>query len=362
MGVKFIMYFYAISCLSLLVFNILYILFAKKRRKNGSAKSKEWTGILTKQIAYVQKYRAISGEHAVLMQKKLKNVNELVAYSDAMRPLLGKEGTRAYLDACHDVFRQLAETYAGNPPMERAFFAYLISKYHPRRNQEKDLIAEQLVKFLQDSTVFCRENVLQAMSAMGSSKCIVSALTIFHENGWYHHPNLLSDGLSSFVGDRAMLAKLLWKTCRDWEDYLQVSIVRFTANVTNELQEPFLEALMNDETSEEIKYALIRYFIKRPYAKAAPYLRKLVAEEDHGGPAIVACAALAEYPGEETMEVLWKAMKSPNWSVRKNAASSLVKLGSTAEDFNNLHREDGDRNTAEMLAYVERLQKGGQNR
>ena len=49
--------------------------------------------------------------------------------------------------------------------------------------------------------------------------------------------------------------------------------------------------------------------------------------------AAIAASALAEYPGEDSVDVLSEAMHSSNWYVRSNSAESLEKLGFRYEDL-----------------------------
>ena len=353
-----VIYIYMFICVALMGFNVLYIFQSKHRRRQRIRRQRRWEGILARTLAGLAEGGAVPAAHRRLLERRLRRLEELMAYHEAISPRLGQPACQAYLDACHDSFQALAAWYVRRPAMERAFFARLMAFYHPGEGRDHDQLIRLLLAFLEDSTVYCRENVLQALYAMGSAGGVEQALELISQRGWYHHPRLISDGLSSFRGDRAALARRLWQRCRGWEEGIQVAVVQFAAACTDALAGSFLEALRDPETPAETRFALVRYFQHRPSPAARPVLLEAAGRE--GEPlAVPACAALARYPGGVTMEVLKGALHSRNWYVRRNAAASLAALGAGPAELDELHRS-GDRYAGEMLAYMARLTRQGE--
>ena len=226
-----------------------------------------------------------------------------------------------------------------------------------KNRRDHDQLVELLLDFLDNSTVYCRENVLRALCAMGSAPALEHALARFHEQGWYHQPRLISDGLTAFAGDRAALARRLWDAGAAWDENLRIGIIQFASNLSESFADLFLPALTQKETSSETRFALIRYFQRKPTPAARPILFELaLTGKDEGGPAIAACAALARYPGPDTEQVLEDALLSRNWYVRRNAAASLSALGVEAETLTK-PRQSGDRYAVEMLTYMAGIRK-----
>lgn len=352
-----VIYFYMFICAALLVFNVLYIFRSKGRSRARVRAADQWRGILERELEELSVSGVLSSGHRRLLERRLERIESLMAYNQALEPHLDEVEVRHYLDACHDVYQTLAVTYRRRPAMERAFFAHLIALYHPDRGRVHDQLSELLLDFLEDSTVYCRENVLQALYAMGSAGGVARALQLFHERGWYHHPRLLADGLCGFYGDREALAQRLWSLCGAWDESLQVAIIQFAANLSDSFTASFLEALEQPSTPLETRFALIRYFQRWPDQRARPLLLTLASPQDSetADTAIAACAALARYPGADTAQVLKQALHSRNWHVRRNAASSLAALGVSGEDLEEIRRS-GDRYACEMLEYMARLE------
>lgn len=350
LSVDSVIYFYMFICIALLVFNVAYIFRSRGHWKSQRKKIEKWENFLLTDRGTI---RAAHARRSGL-EKKLVKIDELMAFHSALEPHL--EEVQRYLDRNYDMFLVLAVEYRKRPAMERAFFAHLIAVYHPDRGRRNDRLSEILLQFLDNSTVYCRENVLRALYAMGNAGAVEHALMLMQANGWYHNEKLLSDGLTSFAGDREALVRRLWKARSGWDEQLQTAVVQFATNVSDSMASDFLEALNRRETPEETRFALVRYFQRHRYEEARPALLEMAGRADEGGLAIAACAALSKYPGDDTMSVLKQALHSRNWHVRRNAAASLVLLGVSDEDKEELYGS-GDRYAGEMLAYMARLRE-----
>lgn len=353
-SINTIIYFYMFICIALLLFNVIYILRSEKKSRRQIRAERFWMAAIEAECRRLERGLECSSEHAQKMQTRLTKIVELLAYQEAVLVTSARRGqalTQQYLDAFHHSFFVLALEYSRRPAMERSFYAHLIARYHPDRDNGGNRLAEALLTYFDDSTVFCRENVLQALYALGCASTVEQAFARMNQQGWHHHPRLLSDGLANFYGDREQLAWRLWRRCEGWTDPFQVAVVQFTAGISDIFCPVFLDALQNPDVGTERKFALIRYFQRQIYPPAKPVLLELLAQEDSNGLAIAAAAVLFRYPGEDTYQALMEALHSRNWYIRHNAASSLVALGSTYADAAIL-RKQGDRYAAEMLEYM----------
>ncbi len=294
--------------------------------------------------------------HQELLRRKLTSFRQLMSYQDALEALEEHPGLQGYLDSNHEVFQSLAATYRHRSPAQRACFAHVIACRHPGRGREHDQLAQLLLDFLDDSTVSCRQNVLLALCALGDSGAVEQALRRFQQEGWYHNPRLLSDGLMTFFGNRESLARRLWSRAQKQDDLFRVAVVQFAAQLSGDFMAPFLEALEQEDTPLETRFALIRYFQRHPAPEAKPVLLALALHPDGNGPAIAACAALAKYPGGDTVAVLEEALHSRSWYIRRNAAAALVELGVTRDDLPKL-AQSGDKYAAEILEYMQETRK-----
>lgn len=352
--VSLVIEFYMFICVALLVFNILYIFRSKILGRLRGSKEAAWLDEIWEESGRLVNGKRPSVDHQRRLERKLCKVEQLMAYHNAVLTAKEEERIQKYLDTYAPTFQLLAAKYSKRSAMERAFYAHVMSVYHPARDTRscRQLI-EILLTYFEDSTVFCRENVLQALCAFGSVGAVERAFHLMNRQGWYHHSRLLSDGLMSFAGDRKALCRRLWKKCGDWADSFQVAVVQFAANLSDEFAEEFLVALKAPDCPTETKFALIRYFQRHRYEPAYSTLVGFLKPEkvDEGGLAIAAASALANYPGSETQGILMNAIHSRNWYVRKNAASALIALGVGEAELEKL-RGTGDRYAAEMLEYV----------
>ena len=348
-----IIFVYMFICIALMIFNVLYIFWMKRRRRWQRRRALRWMREIEAARKSVTQGAPLPKKHRKRLERRLRQVDELMAYHEAISGL-GEQSCQGYLDACHDSFQILAAGYLRRPPMERAYFARLMAVYHPRGGRERDQLIRLLLAFLKDATVYCRENVLQALYAMGSVGGVEQAYQFIAREGLYHHPRLLSDGLITFRGDRALLARQLWRHCPGWPEELQVAVVQFAAACTDTaMSGAFLEALKGPDTHIETRFALVRYFQRRPSPDAKPILLS-AARREEDPLAVVACMALSRYPGTDTMETLKQALHSKNWYVRRNAAAALAALGAGEAELDELRRS-GDRYAGEMLAYMTKL-------
>ncbi len=356
-------YFYIFICLALLVYNLLYIFFSKRKNKKHIYRGEKWFKELETELKRLQTGERVSVEHQNRMIKKLKKIRQMMGYHDAVKKGMEcypVEWMQSYLDQNQSIFQTLAIEYEKRPAAERAYYAYLMGVYRPGCKDSATQLPRILLGYLEDSTIFCRENVLQALYAMGHSGAVENALEMFQTEGWYHNPRLISDGLAGFTGNKEELALRLWTRCREWNENLQVAVVQFVTAVSDELAPDFLKALQNKTLQQEGQFALVRYFQRRVYQPAKPVLLQILSEEANNNLAIAAASALVSYPGEDTWQALMQAIHSRNYYVRRNCANALIELGATDADVEYL-RNTGDRYATEMLEYILRDRAAKQN-
>ena len=344
--VEGVIYFYLFICVTLLVFNILYIARSTSVSKAREGRIRQWG----KELAALP----ASGELTERQGARLKKIENLMAFQAVLAEQMSEDQAREILRNNRPLFRSLALFYGKKPAMERAFFAYVIASFHPPVGEGHEQMAEILLRYLDNSTVYCRENVLHALYALGSAQAVEHAFTIMSQNSWYHSPKLISDGMVRFSGDRTALVRRLWNHRADWEECLVVGTVQFASLLpSDDFAADFLEALRKEELTTEAKFALVRYFQRHRYAPAGSVLRGFLESHtaEEGQLAVASAAALAAYPGEETRDALKQGLHSRNWYVRRNAAQSLVRLGLTPQEEEAI-RAEGDRYANDMLDYA----------
>ncbi|HIU02488.1 MAG TPA: hypothetical protein IAB63_04470 [Candidatus Onthocola gallistercoris] len=336
-----VIYFYIFICIALLLFNIFYILRRKDQKNRREKRTGKWRNRLKKNDVSL---------------KQLNRTEELMAWNSAVfgeESLLSEEEKRIYLIKKRQDLLELAWDYRRHGAMERAFFAYILKEYAYYDREGCAAFAGPLLAYLEDSTVFCRENVLQALYALGEAGPIGKAFDLMGSRGWYHNPRLISDGLMNCPGDKEKLAGYLWERRKRWPEAFGVAVVQFATGVSAGFSERFYRALQEKDEPMDVRFALIRYFRKYPDEQAGGYMRALLedGESDSSSLAIAAASALASYPGGATKSALKQALSSRDWYVRRNAALSLKILGIDEQDIRQIEA-GGDRYAIEMIGYI----------
>ena len=351
-----IIYLYLFVCVTLLIFNILYILRSDRDKRRSEARTRRWKEELDHTAVYMRERDAVQGSHLKLVVRQLRNTEELIAYYNALfsgQCALNEEELNIYFSACRSIFPELAMLYQKRNSMERAFFAYVVSVCFQYGDNFPDQTSEILLSYLEDSTIYCRERVLEALYSIGDSQAVEQAFEYISAREWYHNSRLISDGLQKFRGDKRELVLRLWKHYGEWEEEVMIGVLQFATNVSGSFRKEFYQELTDPNVPSEIRLALMRYFRRYPDQKSEEYLIKLLCRlgKESDAFSIVAASALSSFPSENVKAALKKAMHDQNWYVRRNAAMSLQRIGITKQDEEEI-RESRDRYACEMLDYI----------
>lgn len=344
--VSMVIFLYIFISAALLIFNIVYMLSTgiKKRvmkYKIRREMEEQWQvtrDIRTRVNRYYQKR----------LYRKIRNADGLLVFAEALeknQDRISEADMAEYICTCRNVIFDAAELYRKKPAMERALFAYFISVLPGEAAAEYRRLGEIFLSYLDQSTVYCRENVLQALYRLGNEDALIQALRIFQENSWHHDPKLISDGLAEFRGDKAALAKRLWNQA--WDDQMKAALIRFMSRLDEDMTDLVLPELTAGHY--EARFAAARYFAVHISRKAEPVLLEILRKGE--GAAVAAAQALGSYPGEGPKQALKQALRSRNWHVRRNAAESLMRMELSEKEIAELSTDE-DKYAREMFIYV----------
>lgn len=360
--IEIVIMFYMFICAAMLVFNIWYIFRSKNRSREQIKRTDYWKKQILLQTENFTRTDSVTKEHKKEIRRSLVKISELLAYGTALEELGNMYSAKlaSYLQYCQSEIQVLAWKYIKRDSMERAYFAYLIAQYWPGNQREYQPIMEILLSFLEDSTVYCRENVLKALYRLGNVQAVENTLQFFNDKGWFHHKKLLSDGLLTFTGDKEELARRLWSYEKNWNEELNVAVITFITGSSDEYKERFIPVLKDQKCSLEIRLAVMRYYQKHIYPPIQQVLIGYLSDSDEDDNLkIVAASVLGRYPGEETTAALKQAICHENWYVRYNAAASLVKLNISEQDIAEIF-QGKDRYAKEILRYMLEQWKAGE--
>lgn len=354
MFVETLIYSYLVICGAMIIFNIICIFVFQKRDQNLAARSKRFTKEIEAQVTNLNENADISETHRKMLKNKLTKINYLMAFDETLDTMHQDhpEIVRKYIYAISPVFVYLTLEYRKKSKLKAAYFPYIIKKYGVYRKQDISIVSNIMLDLVQDSNLYCRENALQALYAIGDAEYVVKALKIIDESAYFHNPKLLSDGLPNFKGDKKLLDEKLWQLYPSCSLQMQITLLNYFRFSSGEHCEKMLALMTRSGQNQEICLACIRYFGKYHYAPAFPYLLKF-AENDRGEQweyAAIAALSLEKYPCDQTLEILKKLLKNPFWYVRYNASQSIKSMNVQYEDLMDIF-EGQDRYAGEMLRY-----------
>ena len=354
MFVQILIYVYLGICAGMILFNIATALLSRRREHRSFLDGIRLELTVSRELDRLAETGAVSERHLRFMERRLRRVNGMAAFDAALERLCVRrpELTRSYLTALNGVTITLAEDYCRRDEIEAAYFPYIIKKYQLLGGADDAPLKEVLLKLLNEPSIYCRENAMQALYTSGDAQIIVRALRIIDASSLYYNTKLLADGLLNFNGDETQLAEALWAAFEDFKVWMQVTILNYFRFSSGAHCERVLALLNDGARDDELRFSCLRYLGRYPYPPAyADLLRYATPSENARWEyAAIASSVLASYPGAETAVVLKRNLYHPNWYIRFNASKSLEQLGFGYRDLIDVI-EGNDRYASEILRY-----------
>jgi hypothetical protein len=352
--VETLIYAYLAVCTAMILFNCACIFVFRRRDRALRRRSARLAEEIAGQIQLLRGGGPVSEEHLQSVRRKLRRVGNLMALDETLETLLAQDpdAARAYLAEIRPVFTWVAAENHYRGPMQLAYFAYVLCKYRILAGRTIPLAEELLMKLLEEPSLYCRENALQAIYSTGDCGFVLRALRQVDGSGRFHHSKLLTDGLLTFSGDRQALARMLWAGFETFSIPMQTVILDFIRFGGIPLPDELLPLLADEERDDELRFSCIRYFGKYPDPRAYPLLLSFLEHpQTHRWEyAAISATALVAYPGERTVLALKRAMSSASWYIRFNASRSLEAFHLTYQDLGDV-MDGGDRYAREILQY-----------
>ena len=350
MKAEILIYAYLAVCAAMIGFNVvcMFIFHVKDKRLD------RYSTRFIKIVHQVIEDQTVTEEHCKYLSKKLKKINNLMAFDKTLEELFPQnpKQTKDYIRQLSSVFTYLTLEYKRKSEIQAAYFPYIIHKYKVFQGQPISIVMDTMLELVHSPSLYVRENALQAIYSIGSVECTMNALWILNESTYYHHPKMITDGLLNFSGDTKQLAERLWDNFDRFSNRMQRVIVDYFRFSSPDHQERILELLTSHGVDDEVAYSCIRYLGKYAYPPAYPILTGIVERYQHNQwiYTAITASALASYPGDRTVAVLKELLHSPNWHVRFNASQSLMSLGLYYTDMIDVF-EGRDRYASEIMRY-----------
>jgi hypothetical protein len=351
--VEEIVYIYIGVCISMLIFNVFIIFFRKSQYKRFKTRTRDISKLIDVQLEHIARKQPIKRTIQIKLDKMLTAPNKLMAFHEAIEAALEQDAVvvQQYLLLSRPLFGSLAVKYMQKDDIRKAYFAYLMSRYKVCKDIEQDEIINSMLQLIDTKSAYCRENALKALYSFGNEKNVLSAIMLINKNEIFHHEKLLSDGLLSFEGDKARLGALLWEHFNEFNNDIQVSIVKFLHADSDQFKEELYSLLIRQETNKEVKVAIIRYFGKYVYEPMYHFLHTTLTEASDDWEIIaISATVIRAYPTPASIEALKIAMHHSNWYIRFNAAETLNALRKNYNELASIYNGT-DRFARDMLLY-----------
>ena len=325
-----IIYIYIYIIISLILFDLWYTMNDKLQEKRSNRKLKKYKDIIRKQINIMESDSKMDKKHTKRLRWNFRRINNLLVYQDAIKELHEEDSKKVdeYLVLYAPVFQMVLHFYRKKDSIYKAFLASFLSLYYPFHLNNNSIIDEEIMKYVEDKSIYCRENAMLYFYRRGSTTLIINALRIISDHNLYYNKKLLANDLLKFNGNQEELAQKLFQEFQRFSIDFQVSIVNYLRFSKNDLNKEFYNMLISNEYDKEVNLAIIRYFGSKKYEKVLPYLLELLknTNKEDVEYRIIATQAIKTYDCQEVRLALIRCISDDNWYVRKNATSSLSKM------------------------------------
>ncbi|MDJ0332942.1 HEAT repeat domain-containing protein [Planococcus sp. S3-L1] len=340
---------YLLFCFLILFYTVFYIIYQLYYKKYEALFIKRYMKMIVDQNHEIQQDGFLNKEHIDRLSKQLKKTNHLIYFEKALTQL----DTQAYendiyLHQIEPIIIELTAYHQDSNQMNQAYLAYFIAKCS-KGQWNAPIIYSRLLSYLDEPTIYLRENVLLAMCQQPNSKWIVEIFLYLTRQNLYHQPKLVQDGLVTYPFDSEELINILWERHQEFQESIVLGLIGFITIKSPNHQELFYKKLIEKETRLEVKLQIMRYFKKHPSPKVEQELISLISDKQDAI-RIVAASGLGSYSSEVVVSSLKNALTDSNWHVRKNASLSLLAIIPTQEDILEV-LNGSDRYAKEMLSY-----------
>ena len=354
MKVEIMIYVYIAICVSMILYNIIYVFILKHRARALVSNSEKLKKVLEKQIELLKKGGEISEQHKKYLCRELLKTSGATAFDKALEEVFKKEPefTEKYLVDTFSVFEYVTHKYITKDTLKIAYFPYILHKYNILKYNESERLTTALFDLLRSVNVYCRENTLKALYSMQRPDIVEKALKIIDTNLSFHHPKLICDGLMFYKGDRNVLCKTLFENFGQYSDGMRVNILNYFRFANVRCDNEMLSILKDERENREVRFSAIRYFEKFVSEDARPVILNLAEnlEKRDWEYQAIATSCLKSYPGDTTFRILVKNLSNSNWHIRQNSAISCEKLGYTYQELINVF-DGNDRYAREIMRY-----------
>ena len=120
-----------------------------------------------------------------------------------------KQIRNEYFKNIRYIFYKLALYYQKTDGVKKAYFAYIIGKYKIEDEIGKNILTNTLFMFLDEETMYCRDNALRAIIKLGNIKNILEVLKRIKKSKYYFSVEMLYENLLEYNKEKQISFKHL---------------------------------------------------------------------------------------------------------------------------------------------------------
>ena len=229
MRIETLLYVYLFICSGMIVFNIITAIVLKRRDRRTVRASARFRQHILQQIERINTGQQVERRHKKYLSRQLTRTGNMIAFDKMLEDLYREEPRQAteYLSQLGGVIVYLTIRYGRKDRIEAAYFPYIIKKYRLIENRPFSGVVDAMYTLLRESSIYCRENAMQALYTTGDCDCIMKALKLLDGGESFFHEKLLTDGLLEFTGDHEALGRCIEKSFADFSPEMQVAMMNF---------------------------------------------------------------------------------------------------------------------------------------
>lgn len=349
--IQYIIYIYMALCACMMIFNIVYILYNKSSEKFYENENHGISKKINNQFKILQNNERVTVSHMRYLNFMLRGTENLLLFEQCIDKQ-DKKLVQKYLASVQYVFSELMPYYQKTDGIKKAYFAYIIEKYGISKDINDNVLKNSLYIFLEDESVYCRDYSLKALIKIGNSDDIIRALKKIEETNYYYYPEMILENLKQYKGDSAQLAERLWEKFKEFDENIQISIIRYISEKDLDYTKTFYKLLADEQTNSKIKVELIKYYRENIYGQVKEILIQnlnLIGIENKDI-IIKSAVTLQRYGGADTKEALKMLLKRKDWDIRMTASESLILIGTSYYELADIYNGE-DEIAREILKY-----------
>ncbi len=252
MSVEVMIYAYLFVCLAMIIFNIVTAIILKQKDKKTVKISENFSNRVKLQLERVKVGEPCDENHKQYMQKRLKKVGNMVAFDKMLEAayLDDPETVKKYLYELDSVFIFLCGVYNGKDRIEAAYFPYIVKKYRLIAFRKLPTVTETMLSLLDEPSIYCRENAMQALYTCGDSDCIIKALKKIDKSNLYYNGKLITDGMLNFAGSTEELINKIIARFNTFSIDMKIALLNYIRFSSPKHCE-FAYSLLCDENQKE---------------------------------------------------------------------------------------------------------------